>query len=89
MALTNCSAFRNAFIYDSKNCGGVVLGGLWVTQGIPNANLYLIVENFCSINDMYCLHDESEKVVERDAQQLQLGKYPVVTNGRFLHCFHD
>jgi len=89
MAPTNRSAFRNAFIYDFKNSGGAVLGGLWVAKGITNADLYLMVEIFCSIKDMYCLHDESEKVVQRDAQQLQPGKYFVVTNGRFLHCFHD
>ena len=89
MAPTNRSAFRNPFIYDSKNSGGAVSGGLSVVKGITNANLYLIVEIFCSIKGTYCLHNESEKVVQRDAQRLQPGKYFLVTNSRFLHCFHD
>jgi len=87
MAPTDRSGVRNVFIYDSKN-RDVVLGGLWATTGITNANLYFVVETFCSIDGAYCLQDESEGVVQRDAQQLKPGKYFLVTNGRFLHCFH-
>ena len=88
MPPTNRSSFRNVFIHDSKN-PDAILGGLWAANGITNATLYSMVETFCSIKDTYCLHDGSEKVVQRDAQQLQPGRYFIVTNGRFLHCFHD
>jgi len=87
MAPVNRSAWRNAFIRDSKN-RTTILGGLWAANGITNADLYSMFEIFCSISDTYHLHDDNEQVVARDGQQLQPGNYYVVSNGRFLHCFH-
>ncbi|KAG0127173.1 hypothetical protein HOY82DRAFT_82038 [Tuber indicum] len=74
------SAWRNAFIYASNN-RGTILGGLWVAEGITNANLYSMLEIFCFFSDTFNLQNESEQLVERDMQPLQPGNYYIVTNG--------
>ncbi|KAG0638809.1 hypothetical protein HOY80DRAFT_129340 [Tuber brumale] len=68
------SALRNTYIYGSKN-RTAVLGGLWVTNSVTNADLYSILEIFCSISSSYSLNDDSEHVVGRNGQQLQPGNY--------------
>ncbi|KAG0134055.1 hypothetical protein HOY82DRAFT_638869 [Tuber indicum] len=80
MPTINRSAWRNAFIYASDN-RDTIIGGLWVAEGITNANLYSMIGIFCSFSDTFDLHDESERLVERDLQQLQPGNYYIVTDG--------
>ena len=88
MAAVNRSILHNAFIYSSDDLN-VLLGGLWVIQGITNANLYSMMEIFCTFSDTFDLHYHRGPLVERDDSQLQPGDYFVVTNGRspppFMH----
>ncbi|RPA95771.1 hypothetical protein L873DRAFT_1697010 [Choiromyces venosus 120613-1] len=74
------SAWRNTFIYDSKN-RNTVLGGLWATPGITNANLYSMLEIVCLFSKTFELHDEDGQLVETDEAQLQPGNYYIVTTG--------
>ncbi|KAG0634204.1 hypothetical protein HOY80DRAFT_1012578 [Tuber brumale] len=74
------SAWRDTYIYTSRN-RGTVIGGLWVAEGITNANLYSMLEIFCSFSDTFDLQNESEQLVGRDQQPLQPGNYYIVTNG--------
>ncbi|PUU80195.1 hypothetical protein B9Z19DRAFT_1123984 [Tuber borchii] len=83
MAPRDRSAYRNVFIYDSKN-KTQVLGGLWAAGGITDAILYTMVETFCSMTDHYYLGDEDEEIVPRNQQQLQPGGYFIITNGSVI-----
>ncbi|KAG0137473.1 hypothetical protein HOY82DRAFT_547598 [Tuber indicum] len=74
------SAWRDTYIYASDD-RATILGGLWASKGITNANLYSMLEIFCFFTDTYALRDGREQLVERDGHQLQPGNYYVVTNG--------
>jgi len=77
---TNRSAWHDTHIYAS-NDRDTVLGGLWVAPGITNANLYSMVEIFCTITDTFDLQDDSQRLVERDEEPLQPGNYYIFTKG--------
>ncbi|KAG0638154.1 hypothetical protein HOY80DRAFT_888383 [Tuber brumale] len=74
------SGWRNTFIYTSDN-RGTIIGGLWTAEGITNANFYSVIGIFCSFSDTFDLHNGSERLIERDSQQLQPGNYYIVTDG--------
>jgi len=74
------AAWRDTWIYSSGNCDNI-LGGLWVAEGMTNANLYAMLEIFCSFTDTFTLRNDSQLLVENDAQKLQPGNYYIVTNG--------
>ncbi|RPA95700.1 hypothetical protein L873DRAFT_1696889 [Choiromyces venosus 120613-1] len=74
------SAWRDTFIYASDD-RDTELGGLYVTEGMTNANLYSMVEIFCIISDAFDLQDDREQLVERDEGSLRAGNYYIVTNG--------
>ena len=83
MPTADRSAWRDTFIYSSDN-HATIIGGLWASEGITHANLYSMIGTFCSFSDTFDLYKEGERLVERDLQQLQPGKYYIVTNGRFF-----
>jgi hypothetical protein len=80
MSSADRSAWRNTFIYDSNN-RDTVLGGLWATPGITNANLYSMLEIFCLFSNPFELRDEDGRLVEKDEAQLQAGNYYIGTEG--------
>ena len=80
MTLFDRSAWRDTTIYASAH-RDKVLGGLWATEGITNANLYCMIEIFCFFTDTFTLHNNNGQLVERDGQKLQPGDYYVATNG--------
>ncbi|PUU82145.1 hypothetical protein B9Z19DRAFT_1075639 [Tuber borchii] len=80
MAAVNRSIAHNTFIYSSDDLN-VLLGGLWVAEGITNANLYSMMEIICIFSDTFDLQHHRGPLVERDNSQLQPGDYFVVTNG--------
>lgn len=73
-------AWRDTNIYAASNCDKL-LGGLWAAEGITNANLYSMLEIFCSFTDTYTLHNTSGQLLERDGQKLPPGNYYIATNG--------
>ena len=77
------SANRNVHIYDAKNPDGV-LGGLSLTDGVTNANIYAMIEIFLILDQVYLLQYNGMEV-EKDEQALRHGNYYIVTNGRIPH----
>ncbi|PUU79006.1 hypothetical protein B9Z19DRAFT_1024283 [Tuber borchii] len=73
----NRSHWRDAYIYASDD-RSTVLGGLWVAEGLTNANLYSMLQIFCLFTDTFDLYDSCEQLVERDGQLLKLGDYYIV-----------
>ena len=90
MALPGRGVWRNANIYTCNNHDNLI-GGLWIAEGITNVNLYSMIEIFCTFSDTFDLRYDTANgpLVERDQNQLQVGNYFVVTNGksslRFSH----
>ena len=81
------STIRNAHIYASDSLD-TLLGGLWIAEGITNANLYSMLEIFCLFSETFDLQLHGGSLVARDDSQLQPGNYIVVTNGRSLPYFN-
>ncbi|PUU73390.1 hypothetical protein B9Z19DRAFT_1163307 [Tuber borchii] len=81
MAAAHRSVINNTFIYSSDDLN-VLLGGLWVAEGITNANPFSMMEIFCIFSETFDLQYHCDPLVERDNSQLQPGDYFVVTNGR-------
>ncbi|KAG0638810.1 hypothetical protein HOY80DRAFT_1137223 [Tuber brumale] len=77
---TDRSAWRDTYIYASDS-RDTMLGGLWASEGITNANLYSMLEIFCFFTDTFHLRDDRKQLVGKDGQQLQPGNYFVVTKG--------
>ena len=75
------SECRDAHIYSSETLE-TLLGGLWIAKGITNANLYSMMEIFCSFSDTFELQLHGGLLVARDNSQLQPGSYFVVTDGK-------
>ncbi|KAG0643605.1 HNH endonuclease-domain-containing protein [Tuber brumale] len=83
MSSADRSAWRNTFLYDSNN-RDTVLGGLWATPGITNANLYSMLEIFCLFSNTFELYDEDGQSVGKDEAQLLAGNYYIVTEGTII-----
>jgi len=77
------SAWRNTYIYASNN-RSTVLGGLWASEGVTNADLYSMLEVFLAFTDTFDLCDSGDQLVKRDGEPLQYGNYYIVTAGRLL-----
>jgi hypothetical protein len=86
MSSVNRSAGRNVHIYDT-NDPDTVLGGLYVNNGVTNANFYSMVETIIFFSNDYFLRDEGSNTILRDDHPLQPNKYYIVTQGRFLHDY--
>jgi hypothetical protein len=83
MPVANRSAGRDVHIYDA-NDPTTVLGGLILTNGVTNGNLYSMVEIIFVFDHDYFLRDEGGITVQRDDHPLQPGSYYILTCGRFL-----
>lgn len=75
----NRSLGRDVHLYDA-NDPAVELGGLVLTNGVTNANFYLMVEVICIFDRGYSIRDEGGTTIQRDDHQLQPGNYFVLTN---------
>ena len=78
------SRFRDLHIYDA-NDPQTVLGGLIVTHGMTNSNLYTMSEIFLKFDKDYLMKREDGTEVQKDQQQLEPGNYYIFTNGLFFH----
>ena len=92
MAPSDRSGGRNVHIYDAEN-PTVVLGGLILSNGVTNANLYFMLDIFIvyeesfSFEDeeLFLLQDEKGTRIEKNNHPLQPGKYYIVSISRFLY----
>ncbi|KAG0643361.1 hypothetical protein HOY80DRAFT_946492 [Tuber brumale] len=78
-APTDRLAWRDTHIYASDS-RDTLLGGLWASEGITNANLYSMLEIICFFTHAFHLYDDRKQLVGKDGQQLRPGNYFVVTN---------
>ncbi len=76
----NRSVGRDVHIYHA-NDPEIILGGLRLTRGVTNANLYTMIEIFCIFKSSYVLQGEDKTVTLRNNDQLHPGKYFIVTEG--------
>lgn len=84
MSVPNRSAGRDVHIYEAKD-PDTVIGGLILTNGVTNANLYSMVEIICIFDSVYFLQDEYGITIQRDGSPLHPGKYYILTSGMFSH----
>ncbi|KAI9779963.1 MAG: hypothetical protein M1839_007119 [Geoglossum umbratile] len=80
MPAFNRSDGRDVHIYDAKD-PDTVIGGLVITSGITNANLYSMVEIICFMDSIFFLRDEYGTTIQRDDSSLHPGKYSILTSG--------
>jgi len=78
------SVGRNVHLYGA-NDPATELGGLFLTNGITNANFYSMVEIIIIFESEFSLYNEGGTVIEKDDHPLQPGKYYIVATGRRVH----
>lgn len=89
MPPVNRSGGRNVHIYDDKK-PTVVLGGLILSNGVTNANLYSMLDIFIVYEDVPLneeepfLRDNKGTKIEKNDDPLQPGEYYIITSCRFL-----
>jgi hypothetical protein len=84
MPSTNRSAGRNVHIYNA-NEPNTVLGGLYVNDGVTNANFYSMLDFIFIFSGEYLLRDGDGNKILKDSNPLQPNKYYIVTQGRFIY----
>jgi hypothetical protein len=70
----NRSAVRDVHIFDASD-RSTSIGGLILTAGVTNANLYAMIEIFVIFNGEYILRNESDITIEKDDSPLLPGNY--------------
>jgi hypothetical protein len=88
----NRSGGRNVHIYDAEN-PTVLLGGLILSNGVTNANLYSMLDMFITYEEPFFLEDEEPFLlldgnstrIEKNNHPLQPGNYYVFSISGFLH----
>ncbi len=81
MPAANRSEGRNVHIYDVKNLSKP-LGGLILTDGITNANLYSMIDILFIFTSTFILRlDEGNTIILKNSNALQPGNYYIVTTG--------
>jgi len=84
MPPSNRSGRRDVHIYDA-NDPTAVLGGLILTNGIANADLYSMVEILIKSTGPFSLRNEVGIEIKKDYHPLQSGKYYIVAAGKLRH----
>jgi hypothetical protein len=69
---------RNVHIYDANDLD-TVLGGLILSTGVTNANLYSMVDILFIFENTFILRHEDHTQIERDGAALRPGKYYIVS----------
>jgi hypothetical protein len=70
----NRSAVRDVHIFDISD-RDTSIGGLVLTAGVTNANLYAMIEIFVIFSSEYILRNESNTTIEKDDSPLVPGNY--------------
>lgn len=82
--LSSRSEGRNVHIFDSSDPNATI-GGLILTNGVTNANLYAMVEIFVIFESEFTLQSEDGIIVAKDDNQLQPGNYYIYAARKFLN----
>jgi hypothetical protein len=83
MAPIDRSKGRDVNIYDAKD-PSTVIGGLILTNGVTNTNLYAMVEVFVLFESSFELRATGDTITERNEQPLQPGNYYIFAACRSL-----
>lgn len=71
-------------IYDAK-CPSEPIGGLILTHGITNANLYAMIIIICFFTSDFDLQlEDGSTVIPKNDDALRPGNYYIVTTGEWL-----
>ena len=76
----NRSAGRDVHIFDTHD-RSTSIGGLILTEGVTNSNLYTMIEIFVLFNSEYVLRNESDVEMGKDASPLLPGNYYIDSRG--------
>lgn len=76
----NRSVGRDIYIYNAKD-PEIIRGGLRLTKGVTNANLYTMIKIFCIFQSSYLLQGEDKTALVRNNDQPRPGKYFIVIEG--------
>jgi hypothetical protein len=79
----NRSARRNVHIFDISD-RNTSIGGLVITAGVTNANLYAMIEIFVIFNGEYILRNESDAMIEKDNSLLLPGNYYIDSSRKYF-----
>jgi hypothetical protein len=82
--LSGRSEGRNVHIFDLSD-PNTTIGGLILTNGVTNANLYAMVEILVIFESEFTLQSEGGITVARDGNLLQPGNYYIHAAGKFLN----
>ncbi len=84
MPAANRSQARDVHVYDPKDLSKP-LGGLVITPGITNANLYTWIPIICMLTTPYILQlDDGSTIIPKDNNALRPGSYHVITTGEWV-----
>jgi hypothetical protein len=86
MTSTYRSKHRNVHIFNASD-RNTTIGGLILTDGVTNANLYAMVEIIVIATSDFTLRNESDVVIEKDSSSLQPGNYYIHAPRKFLGSF--
>jgi hypothetical protein len=84
MAPRDRSRGRDVHIYDAKN-PTTLLGGLILSNGVTNANFYLMVEILVLFTSSFELRDKCDTKIERNNNPLRPGRYYINATGKFFY----
>jgi hypothetical protein len=65
---------RDVHIFDASD-RDTSIGGLILTAGVTNANLYAMIDIFVILNGEYILRNESDTTIEKNDSLLLPGNY--------------
>ena len=77
------SAGRDVHIFDAKD-RSTSIGGLVLTNGVTNANLYNMIRIFVFFSSEYILRNERDITIEKDDSPLLPGNYYIDSPRTFL-----
>jgi hypothetical protein len=73
---------RDVHIFNASD-PNTELGGLILTNGVTNANLYAMVEIVFIVTSKYFLQDAATNRIEKDDHPLKPGNYYIVATSKF------
>ena len=84
MSSSNRSQYRDVHIFDASD-RNITIGGLILTKGVTNANLYTMVEIIIIVTSDFDLRNESGVTIEKDNSPLRPGNYYIDSPRKSLH----
>ena len=77
---------RTVHIFNASD-RNTTIGGLILTDGVTNANLYAMVEIIVIVTSKFTLQNESDVILEKDSSPLQPGNYYIHVLREFFSSF--